>query len=124
MPDFSTMTTKEMEERLGKFVFHPTEHNDEKVLIKKGPVELDNGCFYMGEWNVDCQREGRGVQIWRDGSKYEGHWKNDQVNGYGRLIHSTGESYTGDWINNMAQGRGAFDHYNGSKYVGEWYEDR
>ena len=35
-------------------------------------------------------REGKGTQIWRDGSKYEGYWGNDMANGAGRLIHADG----------------------------------
>jgi hypothetical protein len=26
-------------------------------------------------------REGRGIQIWLDGSRYEGYWKNNKANG-------------------------------------------
>ena len=72
MPDYATMTTKEMEVRLGRFIYHPS--NSENVALRKGALELDNGCIYSGQWNSDCEREGRGVQIWRDGSKYEGAW--------------------------------------------------
>ena len=40
-------------------------------------------------------RWGRGVQIYNDGSRYEGQWRNDQASGYGRLIHATGDVYIG-----------------------------
>ena len=36
-------------------------------------------------------RDGRGVQIWLDGSRYEGYWKNNKANGRGRLIHADGD---------------------------------
>jgi hypothetical protein len=42
-------------------------------------------------------REGRGIQIWRDGSRYEGYWKNNRANGRGRLIHADGDVYEGEW---------------------------
>ena len=38
-----------------------------------GPVELDNGITYEGEWK-DAMREGMGTQVWADGSKYVGEW--------------------------------------------------
>ena len=42
-------------------------------------------------------RQGRGMLIWKDGSKYEGYWKNDMTDGKGRLIHSDGDVYEGEW---------------------------
>ena len=43
---------------------------------------MDNGAVYEGEV-VDGKREGYGVCSWKDGSKYEGEWKNDKANGKG-----------------------------------------
>ena len=54
--------------------------------------------IYIGEFNEKKQREGKGIQIWNDGSKYEGYWKNDKANGWGRLIHSYGDVYEGEWF--------------------------
>jgi hypothetical protein len=46
--------------------------------------------------NVDINtRDGMGIQIWPDGSKYEGYWKADKANGRGRLIHADGDVYEG-----------------------------
>ena len=42
-------------------------------------------------------RDGRGIQIWLDGSRYEGYWKNNKANGHGRLIHADGDVYEGEW---------------------------
>ncbi len=36
-------------------------------------VTLENGAVYIGEWK-NGQRDGKGTQIWPDGSKYEGDW--------------------------------------------------
>jgi hypothetical protein len=44
------------------------------------------------------------MQIWKDGSKYEGYWKFDMANGKGRLIHSDGDVYEGEWLNDKAHG--------------------
>ena len=49
-------------------------------------------------------RQGRGVQIWQDGSKYEGFWESDKANGFGRLIHANGGMYQGYWHNDLAHG--------------------
>ena len=86
---------------------------------------FDNGACYEGEWDVNTnKREGYGIQISIDGTKYEGYWKNDKMNGKGRLIHSDGDVYEGDWLNNKAHGIGIYVHYDNAKYEGEWNEDK
>ena len=47
-----------------------------------------------------------GVQIYEDGSRYEGFWKEGMNNGKGRLIHADGDMYIGMWKDNMAHGHG------------------
>jgi hypothetical protein len=39
--------------------------------VKMQKIDLDNGVSYEGEW-LNGQREGQGIQIWADGSKYVG----------------------------------------------------
>ena len=59
-------------------------------------VTLDNNSIYQGEWNKKTnQKDGRGIQIWPDGSRYDGFWKNDIAQGHGRLIHVKGDVYEG-----------------------------
>jgi len=40
-----------------------------------------------------------GIQIWPNGSVYEGHFKNNLANGKGRLIHADQDIYEGYWLN-------------------------
>lgn len=40
------------------------------------PVTLANGAKFEGEL-LDGRKDGFGVQIWPDGSKYEGQWADD-----------------------------------------------
>ena len=47
-------------------------------LYKRSAVEVEGGVFYEGEWvksEEPLVRMGRGVQLWPDGSRYEGFWK-------------------------------------------------
>jgi len=69
-------------------------------------------------------RDGKGVQTWPSGSKYEGDWVEDQSNGKGKLTHANGDIYEGDWINDKANGEGSYIHANGMKYVGQWKDDQ
>lgn len=100
MPDFSNEQTKSTEQRLGPYLFDDENPPDfENELIERGPYELDNGAIYQGQWSKEGLREGRGTQIWKDGSKYTGYWKGDQAHWKGRLIHADGDVYEGDWKN-------------------------
>lgn len=125
LPDYSSYATRETEKMLGPFVYDM----DDKILfdleiITRGPYELDNGAIYQGQWTKDGLRHGRGLQIWKDGSKYEGYWSNDMANGKGRLIHCDGDVYEGEWFNDKAHGKGTYIHMDGAKYTGEWLEDK
>ena len=78
-------------------------------------MQLDNEAIYQGYWTAEGTRHGYGIQVWRDGSKYEGQWKRDMANGKGRLIHADGDVYEGDWCNDKAHGRGLYVHTDGAK---------
>lgn len=82
---------------------------ESKDLIKKPVGILENGSRYEGQWNVKSgKREGFGVQVWADGSMYEGMFYHDRVNGKGRLIHANGDYYEGEWKNDEAHGEGTY----------------
>lgn len=77
MPDFSNDVTRGTESRLGAFVFDKEDSQRSFDLIEKGPYEMDNGAIYHGQWTKEGHRESKGTQVWKDGSKYTGYWKND-----------------------------------------------
>lgn len=57
---------------------------------------LPDGAQYTGQWNLKTgERHGKGMQVWSDGSIYEGYWEGDMANGRGRLIHADGDIYIG-----------------------------
>lgn len=98
--------------------------NDGVKVEMKGPMMLEGGIVYTGEWNRADERHGRGTQIWPDGSKYEGYWQHGKSSGLGRLIHADGDAYTGEWREDMASGQGTYSHADGATYEGEWKEDK
>jgi hypothetical protein len=77
MPDFSNPVTRVAEEKCGPFQYDEEEQLSSMPLLDKGPFKLNNGAVYFGQWTSDGLREGKGTQIWTDGSKYVGHWKHD-----------------------------------------------
>jgi len=123
IPDYSNPATQVAAQKHGTFSF-TAEPDDGVKVMPRGAVELDNGAIYTGQWNEQSQRHGKGTQVWTDGSKYEGNWRNDKANGRGRLIHADGDVYVGEWKDDKAHGNGTYLHTDGAKYDGEWREDK
>ena len=80
--------------------------------------------LYFYTFRVDDCRHGRGIQIWPDGSIYEGYWRDNKANIIGRLLRSDGDLYDGEWLNGKAHGTGKYQHSQGSQYVGRWEDDK
>jgi hypothetical protein len=46
------------------------------------------------------------VYVYMDGSKFEGTWENDRINGEGTSWYPNGNRYEGEWSNGRINGRG------------------
>lgn len=120
----------EVLKKLGDFKYNNSKEEepfglDAKNIEKRKMVTFDHGIKYLGEWNKITElKEGKGLQIWPDGSQYEGFWKRNMANGRGRLVHSDGDVYIGDWVDDKAHGYGVYLHYDGAKYEGYWVNDK
>ena len=90
-PYYKSPESHATEEKLGPFKYDQVLEN-ENELEERDFVQLENNLFYKGQWNKNNLKEGRGYQIWLDGSIYEGYWKNNMANGKGRLIHKDGDA--------------------------------
>ena len=75
--DFTNETVKRLLNELGDF--KPGKWTGGKTSDKPMAV-LENNARYEGGWNGSV-REGYGVQVWSDGSIYQGHWAQDKANG-------------------------------------------
>ena len=81
---------------------------------------MSNGTLYTGQFsqqNPDV-REGFGVQIWPDGSKYIGQWHLGKASGFGRFILADGDAYQGEWVGDKAHGIGTYMYSDGARYEG------
>ena len=47
------------------------------------------------------KRNGPGIYIWADGSRYEGIFKDDKFNGKGRVKNSMGDKFKGVFESNV-----------------------
>jgi hypothetical protein len=61
---------------------------------------------------------------WPDGATYEGDWKDNHAQGYGKFIHANGDSYEGMWKRSKANGKGTYKTIQGGgTYNGDWSDD-
>lgn len=119
---------------------------DEGVFISSQPMHLLNdGSKYYGDLK-DGKRNGEGICKYSNGNRYDGGWKDDLKDGQGKLVTDS-SIYTGLFKNNLLEGAGKLsfnaggeyqgnfknDKYNGTgtrksaagdKYTGEWYEGK
>ena len=112
----SKITKEEIEKLFEKYP--PLEDG---VLVElKQSVEYENKAIYFGEWEKNGnRRHGRGLQLWANGSKYEGYWKGDKANVKGKLTHPNGDVYEGEWLEDKAHGYGIYSQIDGLKYEGK-----
>ena len=71
---FFNAKVKEVYEREGKFIVPPEALVQGSQVVEKGPFRLHSGAIYIGEWDggTVTKRAGVGIQVWLDGSLYEG----------------------------------------------------
>ncbi len=62
-------------------------------------MNYNNGDFYEGEWRDDM-KEGYGRYAWANGSSYQGHWEVDRMNGKGQFTDDSGKTVEGRWVDN------------------------
>ncbi|XP_061012105.1 MORN repeat-containing protein 2 [Dama dama] len=87
-----------------------------------------NGDKYDGDCTRTSsgviERNGIGIHTTPNGIVYTGSWKNDKMNGYGKLEHFSGAVYEGHFKDNMFHGLGTYIFPTGAKYTGNFNENR
>ena len=123
---FKTISDNKISDEQIKELFMNFPPLDDGIPVRlKQTTEYENKAVYYGERSLSSnQRHGRGIQIWVDGSKFEGYWKNDKANIKGKLTHADGDIYEGEWYDDKAHGYGIYVHTDGAKYEGFWKEDK
>ena len=144
LENFKKKIPKEYLEDLQK---NPYEEREENKNHKKfPPIEITKKKIYHGEWNNNLKMSGQGELFfpkenvfvkgnWKDGifykgriygkdMIYEGEIKNNQYNGYGKLIDTKkNEIYEGNFKNNQKHGEGVLTFGDKSKYIGNFEND-
>ena len=78
---------------------------------------------YVGE-RVAGKAQGRGVNTWQSGDRYEGDWKNDVPDGKGTYTWKDGSGYQGEWHNGKKQGKATYIWPSGDRFDGTYLDDK
>lgn len=65
--------------------------------------------------------EGKGVFKFKNGSVYDGEYKNNRKHGAGKYIKDM-KVYEGNWQNGIRQGQGFLTNETGQGIKGYWYK--
>ena len=70
--------------------------------------------------NLKTQKNGNGILLKSNGSKYEGSFRLNFFTGWGRFIDEEGTIYEGYFINNKLTGKGLKKNKNVNIYIGDF----
>ena len=123
-PHIPEVTQQEYEEFLQLYPKLDIENNNNKIKTVKNVI-LDNKELYYGEYNTEKKmKEGRGILVNQEGTKYYGYFINNKKNIKGKLKHYEGDIYEGEWLDDRANGKGKYIHIDGTTYEGDWKNDK
>jgi len=60
---------------------------------------------------------------WESGDRYEGAWRNENMNGKGTYYYADGNIYEGQWVEGNKHGEGNHTWVDGQVYQGQWVDD-
>ena len=104
-------------ENYGNFIYPIIESLKNELKYDKKKYNND---IYEGEYKNE-KREGYGKYIWESGNYYIGEWLNDNKHGKGIIYYKNGNiKYEGDFVNGKFEGKGKYIWENGEYYKGEW----
>eukprot|EP00042_Codosiga_hollandica_P008881 m.20429 g.20429 ORF g.20429 m.20429 type:complete len:150 (+) comp31971_c0_seq1:72-521(+) len=85
-------------------------------------VVYDDGDQYKGDWSADGKREGLGIVIFADGTRYNGAFVGGLCAGLGVLTFSDNSKYEGEFKNGKYHGFGVYTRADGMKYEGTFLD--
>lgn len=86
-------------------------------------IETCDEYKYEGFFHDDM-KNGEGLLVYLStGDKYNGHFKDDKITGYGNYVWENGDSYIGDFVNGKMHGKGIYKWLEGSIYEGEYKDN-
>jgi len=87
-------------------------------------VNYDNG-YYIGEFNSENHRFGRGAYFWSEGTYFVGYWEKGVKIKFGRYYYKNNNLFfEGEFNNGVKNGNGTQFYNDGSKYKGNFTNDK
>ncbi|WP_442942294.1 protein kinase domain-containing protein [Nostoc sp.] len=90
----------------------------------KPDIKFPDGTEYYGVKGKNSNLSGKGVMIFKNGSRYDGEFKNNQRNGCGIYLYPPSTSfykdYVGQFVNDKFQGLGKIRWKDGNEYRGNF----
>ena len=80
-----------------------------------GTYTYGSGGRTEGHWK-NAQMHGKGKVVFRDGGTFEGDYYLDYEHGYGVCIYPDGATYEGSWQEGKKSGYGKYLYQGGDKY--------
>jgi hypothetical protein len=90
--------------------------------IKDDTEIWPNGDKYIGEFKNGLWH-GKGTHITANGNKYVGEFKDGFRSGNGTLTYANGDVHVGEFKDGVVHGKGTLTLRTGKEYVGEWKYD-
>ena len=82
----------------------------------------DDGTYYQGEYENN-KKNGIGLYRWPDGTIYQGEFNNGQISGRGIIYNSDDSVFSGELLNGYMNGYGVFTWSSGAIYMGNYLQD-
>ena len=109
------------------------DNNDDNNLVYEGEIKdfkreghgVEKCPEYVYEGNFhDDMKNGQGSIIYlKQGRKYKGEFKNNEITGKGFLIYENNQTYNGELLNGKKEGKGKYTWPDGSEFIGEYKND-
>lgn len=65
-------------------------------------------------------KDGKGVYIYQNNTKYDGDFQNTMAHGYGTCYYADGDQYVGEWKHHNFDGKGTMYYSDGTVLKGVW----
>lgn len=96
----------------------------ENVFHGEGEEKVSGEYHYKGSYHMGSRHGNGKFEDLKNGTTYEGEFKNDKFSGLGQLIHNDGSSYRGEFKAGVKEGFGVQEYPDGSSYDGQWANNK
>lgn len=88
------------------------------IIYSKETQEVSRAGYFSDNQLI------RGVDIYDNGSLFNGSWENGKFSGYGKFYDDNGNYYLGTFVDGHMEGTGEFYMADGSHYIGNLKNDK